>query len=92
MSDAKSFLSLVGVGPSKATVENSTLVIIDAQNEYNFLTSSPQGLPIDQTTRYADGALKTVNVDSTRKSIASVSSYLRSTRDDSFSSRWDLYS
>jgi hypothetical protein len=33
MSDAKSFLSLVGVGPSKASVTNSTLVIIDAQNE-----------------------------------------------------------
>jgi len=34
MSTAKSFLELVGVSPSKATVSNSTLVIIDAQNEY----------------------------------------------------------
>jgi len=34
MSGAKSFLELVGVQPSKASVSNSTLVIIDAQNEY----------------------------------------------------------
>ena len=34
MSDAKSFLSLIGVQPSKASVSDSTLVIIDAQNEY----------------------------------------------------------
>lgn len=33
-SDAKSFRQLVGVTPSTASVQDSTLIIIDAQNEY----------------------------------------------------------
>ena len=52
MSQAKSFRELVGVGPSTATPVDSSLIIIDAQNEY------------------ADGQLKTANIDSTRKAIA----------------------
>ena len=51
---APSFRSLIGVQPSTATPTDSTLVIIDAQNEY------------------ANGLLKTVNVDSTSKAIASL--------------------
>lgn len=34
MVDAKSFRELVGAGPSTASTSDSTLVIIDAQNEY----------------------------------------------------------
>lgn len=34
MSDVKSFRQLIGVPPSTASVSDSTLVIIDAQNEY----------------------------------------------------------
>ncbi|KAF2094153.1 putative isochorismatase family hydrolase [Rhizodiscina lignyota] len=54
MSDAKSFRELVGVPPSTASPSDSTLLIIDAQNEY------------------ADGQLKTENVDSTRAAISSL--------------------
>ena len=65
MSSAKSFLSLIGVEPSKASVANSTLVIIDAQNEY------------------ADGQLKTVDISSTRASIASLLDKYRAKADPS---------
>ena len=51
---APSFRELVGVPPSVASVKDSVLVIIDAQNEY------------------ATGALKTANVDATRKAIAAL--------------------
>ncbi|KAL2434989.1 Epoxide hydrolase penJ [Exophiala dermatitidis] len=50
----KSFRDLVGAPRVTASPADSTLVIIDAQNEY------------------AQGNLKTVNVDQTRKAIASL--------------------
>jgi len=34
MSSATSFRQLIGVGPSSASTSDSTLIIIDAQNEY----------------------------------------------------------
>jgi hypothetical protein len=83
---AKSFLELVGVSPSKATVENSTLVIIDAQNEYifpNFLPSASRKSLTSYPTRYVDGHLKTVNVASTRASIASLLDKYRAKADPS---------
>lgn len=52
MSGAKSFRELIGVPPSTASPVDSTLIIIDAQNEY------------------AEGHLKTANIDSTRKAIS----------------------
>ena len=52
MSQAKSFRELIGVPPSTASPVDSSLIIIDAQNEY------------------AEGQLKTANIDSTRKAIA----------------------
>lgn len=48
---AQSFREMIGVGPSTASAADSTLIIIDAQNEY------------------ADGQLKTANVQSTRSAI-----------------------
>lgn len=54
MADAKSFRELIGVPPSTASPSDSTLLIIDAQNEY------------------ADGMLKTAEVDSTRGAISSL--------------------
>jgi nicotinamidase-related amidase len=51
-STAQSFREIVGIPRSSASPQDSTLIIIDAQNEY------------------ATGALKTVNVTETRKSIA----------------------
>lgn len=48
----QSFRQLIGVNPSTASSSDSTLIIIDAQNEY------------------ASGKLATVDVASTRKSIA----------------------
>jgi len=54
MSEAKSFREMVGVPPSTASPNDSTLLIIDAQNEY------------------AEGMLKTANVDSTRAAISSL--------------------
>jgi len=54
MSSAKSFRELLGMQPSVPSINSSTLVIIDAQNEY------------------ADGILKTVQVDQTRKAISVV--------------------
>ncbi|KEF61298.1 uncharacterized protein A1O9_02863 [Exophiala aquamarina CBS 119918] len=53
-SGAKSFRELVGVPRDTASPQDSTLIIIDAQNEY------------------AEGHLKTVNVDQTRKAIGSL--------------------
>ncbi|KIW89657.1 uncharacterized protein Z519_09813 [Cladophialophora bantiana CBS 173.52] len=50
----KSFREMVGVAPATASPSDSTLIIIDAQNEY------------------AQGNLKTVNVEQTRKAIASL--------------------
>ena len=52
MSTAQSFRQTIGIPPSSASTSDSTLIIIDAQNEY------------------ATGALKTANVDQTRKAIA----------------------
>lgn len=57
---AKSFRELIGVPPSTANMADSTLIIIDAQNEY------------------AEGALKTANVDSTRAAIADLLARYRS--------------
>lgn len=54
MADAKSFREMLGMPPSTASAKDSTLLIIDAQNEY------------------ADGQLKTANVDSTRAAISSL--------------------
>ncbi|KAF7560951.1 hypothetical protein G7046_g3201 [Stylonectria norvegica] len=54
MSSGLSFRELVGVSPSTATTKDSTLIIIDAQNEY------------------AEGKLKMVNVEKSRKVIASL--------------------
>ncbi|KAI0133701.1 Isochorismatase-like protein [Xylariales sp. AK1849] len=51
---AKSFRELIGVSPSRASPADSTLLIIDAQNEY------------------AEGLLRTSNVDSTRRAISSL--------------------
>jgi len=50
--EVKSLRSLLGAPPATASTSDSTLIIIDAQNEY------------------AEGQLKTVNVDQTRKAIA----------------------
>ena len=61
MAEAASFRQLIGVQPSKASPSDSTLVIIDAQNEY------------------ANGKLATVDVDTTRKNIATL---LNRYRDD----------
>ena len=82
---AKSFLELVGVSPSKATVENSTLVIIDAQNECVFprVVFHVQTSLTEKPTRYADGHLKTVNIASTRASIASLLDKYRAKADPS---------
>lgn len=49
---AKSFREMIGVPRSTAAPTDSSLLIIDAQNEY------------------ADGQLKTENVENTRKAIA----------------------
>lgn len=49
-----SFRDLIGVNPSTASPTDSTLIIIDAQNEY------------------AEGKLKTINVDTTRKNISTL--------------------
>lgn len=54
MSSAASFRSLVGIPPSTASTSDSTLVIIDAQNEY------------------VDGKLAVVDIETSRKVIASV--------------------
>ncbi|KAI4146118.1 MAG: hypothetical protein LQ340_006039 [Diploschistes diacapsis] len=54
MSGPKSFRELIGVPPSTASPADSTLIIIDAQNEY------------------ADGHLKTANINSTRKAISNL--------------------
>jgi len=59
--ETKSFRDLVGVLPSTASTADSTLIIIDAQNEYVY------------------GHLKTENVDSTRKAIASLLEKYRAT-------------
>ncbi|KAJ9603963.1 hypothetical protein H2200_011485 [Cladophialophora chaetospira] len=50
--EVKSLRALLGAPPATASPSDSTLIIIDAQNEY------------------ADGQLKTVNIDQTRKAIA----------------------
>lgn len=60
MGEPSSFRQLIGVGPSTASPSDSTLVIIDAQNEY------------------ADGKLKTVDVENTRKNIADLLERYRS--------------
>ncbi|ANB12481.1 putative isochorismatase family protein yrdC [Sugiyamaella lignohabitans] len=60
----KSLNELVGQGPDSASVKESVLVIIDAQNEY------------------ADGLLKTANVESTRKQIASLLEKYRAGKSD----------
>lgn len=52
MLQAKSFRDLIGVPRSTASATDSTLIIIDAQNEY------------------AEGHLRTANVDSTRRAIS----------------------
>jgi nicotinamidase-related amidase len=49
---AQSFRQMLGISPSTATPSDSSLIIIDAQNEY------------------ADGHLKTADVNSTRAAIA----------------------
>lgn len=55
-----SFRDLIGVNPSTASPSDSTLIIIDAQNEY------------------ATGKLKTVDISTTRKNIATLLERYRS--------------
>ncbi|KAI9726912.1 MAG: hypothetical protein M1828_000260 [Chrysothrix sp. TS-e1954] len=57
---AKSFREMIGLPASTASPADSTLIIIDAQNEY------------------ADGQLKTGNVDSTRAEIGTLLNAYRS--------------
>lgn len=57
---AKSFQEIIGLPKSTASPADSTLIIIDAQNEY------------------AEGQLKTGNVDSTRAEISSLLNTYRS--------------
>lgn len=59
MAEAKSFRSLLGMGPTPVSAKESVLIIIDAQNEY------------------ANGLLKTGNVDSTRGSITQLLEHYR---------------
>lgn len=57
---AQSFRDLIGVPRSTASATDSTLIIIDAQNEY------------------ADGKLRTANVDKTRRAISDLLTKYRS--------------
>lgn len=57
---AKSFRDLIGMPRSTASATDSTLIIIDAQNEY------------------ADGHLRTANVDQTRRAISDLLTKYRS--------------
>lgn len=68
---AKSFRELTGATPSTASPSDSTLIIIDAQNESVPPPSSlyNQSLTVNQP-RYADGLLKTANITSTRPAIS----------------------
>jgi nicotinamidase-related amidase len=76
---AKGFRELVGAPPSTASTSDSALIIIDAQNEYcplSFTSGSSQyrihPTDICPTHRYAQGALATVDVSSTRAAIATL--------------------
>jgi len=54
MSSATSFRSLVGISPSTASTADSTLIIIDAQNEY---ASGKLAVSNAQSSRAAIGSL-----------------------------------
>jgi nicotinamidase-related amidase len=68
MSSAASFRELIGVQPSKASVADSTLIIIDAQNEYAegklkcSNTASSRKVIASLLQKYRDGNGKIVHV------------------------------
>ena len=70
MVEAKSFRQLVGVSPSTASPSDSTLIIIDAQNEYavgKLVTED-----IDSTRKAIAGLLEKYRKDGKSKNIVHV--------------------